>query len=159
MFGVTLAVSERPVSAAENLDLIVREKARDRSEGRASPDCRCLHLGSSRGYGPARPCSPGIRRDNFHISPRPRAPLLCCLDKGKKKRTRSGHDRTSHTLHRDQRWGLWHLQALRRGLCRTAVTLVPRSVSKGSVHLLLEDMRQGMQWDAAHTGWVVVRAV
>lgn len=79
------------MSAAENLDLIVREKAHDRSEGRVSPDCRCLHLGSSQGCGPARPCSPGIRRDNFHISPRPPAPLLCCLDEGEKG-MRSGHD-------------------------------------------------------------------
>lgn len=51
-------------------DLIVREKARDRDEG-----CRCLRRGSSLGCGPARLCSPEIRMGNFHISPRPPAPL------------------------------------------------------------------------------------
>lgn len=61
--------------AAQNSDLIVREKARDPSEGWACPGCRCLHLGSSPGCGRARPCSPETRRDNFHISPRPPALL------------------------------------------------------------------------------------
>lgn len=52
-----------------------------------------------------------------------------------------------------------HLQSLRRGLRGTAVTLVSGSITEGSVHLLLEDVRQGMQRDAAQRGWVVARAV
>lgn len=56
---------------------------------------------------------------------------------------------------------LWsrHLQGLWRRLCCTAVTLVSRSISEGSIHLLLEDMRQGVQWDAAQRGGVEVSVV
>lgn len=61
--------------AAQALDLTVREKARDRTEGLASPGCRGLRPGSSLGCDRARPCSPRIRRDNFHKSPHPPAPL------------------------------------------------------------------------------------
>lgn len=50
-------------------------------------------------------------------------------------------------------------ESLWRGLCCTAVTLVSRSISKGSIHLLLKNMRQGVQWDAALRGWVVERVV
>lgn len=69
-FGVTQAVS-----AAENLDLVVREKARDRSGGWASPGCRCIRLGASPGCGHARLCSPETRKDSYRISPHPPAPL------------------------------------------------------------------------------------
>lgn len=69
----------RPVSAAANSDLRVREKARDRNEGWASPGCRCIHRGSSLGCGRARLCSLEIRKGNYHISPHPPAPLWCCL--------------------------------------------------------------------------------
>lgn len=60
----------------------VREKARDRSEGWASPGCP--RPGSSPGCGPARLCSPETRRDNFHRSPHPPAPLWCWLDESKR---------------------------------------------------------------------------
>lgn len=53
----------------------------------------------------------------------------------------------------------WHSQGLRGGLRCTAVTLVARAVSEGSVHLLLENMRQGMQGDAADGGRVGEAAV
>lgn len=59
----------------ENLDLVVREKARDQNEDWASPGCRCLHRGASLGWGRARLCSLGIHRDTLHISPHPPAPL------------------------------------------------------------------------------------
>lgn len=50
---------------------------------------------------------------------------------------------------------LWrHSQGLWGGLGCTAVTLVPGAVSEGSVHLLLENMRQGMQRDAPDGGRV-----
>lgn len=54
---------------------------------------------------------------------------------------------------------LWLLfnESLWRGLCCTAITLVSRPISKGSVHLLLENMRQGVQRDAAH--WAVQTVV
>lgn len=53
-------------------------------------------------------------------------------------------------------WQLWrrHSQSLRGGLRGTAVTLVSGAVSQRSVHLLLEDVRQGVQRDAAHGGRV-----
>lgn len=68
--GVTRAASQ-----AENPDLVVREKARDRTEGRVSPDCRCLRLGSSLGCGRARLCSLQTHTGSCRISPRPPAPL------------------------------------------------------------------------------------
>lgn len=45
-------------------------------------------------------------------------------------------------------------QGLWGGLRCTAVALVPGSVSEGSVHLLLENVRQGMQRDAPDGGRV-----
>lgn len=70
-YKVTQAVSEA-ASQWRVLDLVVREKARDRNEDWASP---CVHRGASPGCGRARLCSPEIRRDNLHISPHPPAPL------------------------------------------------------------------------------------
>lgn len=69
---------------------------------------------------------------------------------------RNGRSQLSQV--RTEIWGR-HLQSLRRGLRGTAVTLVSGSITEGSVHLLLEDVRQGMQRDAAQRGWVVARVV
>lgn len=52
-----------------------------------------------------------------------------------------------------------HSQGLRRRLRGAAVALVPRAVGQGAVHLLLEDVRQGMQGDAADGGRVVAEGV
>lgn len=72
---------------------------------------------------------------------------------------RNRSSQLSQVRHRDlgpQLWGR-HLQSLRRGLRGTAVTLVSGSITEGSVHLLLEDVWQGMQRDAAQRGWVIAR--
>lgn len=149
--GVTRTVSE------VNLDAIVREKAHGPGEGWASLGCHCRHRGSSLDCGRARLCSLETRKDNFHISPRPLAPLWCWCDESAWKENRIG---TKHSKGvKSIVGGRWHLQSLRRGLCSTAVALISRSISEGSVHLLLENMRQGVQWDAAQRSWVVERAV
>lgn len=74
----------------------------------------------------------------------------CCWGRGGRRGARSRGDAPHH--HR-------HSQGLRWRLRGAAVALVPRAVGQGSVHLLLEDVRQGMQGDAADGGRVVTQAV
>lgn len=80
----------------------------------------------------------------------------------KKKTNKQNNKRWGHIIGFNHSWVKYAtgirsggLQSLWRGLCCTAVTLVSRSIRKGSVHLLLKNVRQGMKWDAAHWGWVV----
>lgn len=76
LFGIQCrSCCERGGVAVHNLNVIVREKARDPGVGRVSPGCRCLHPGSSLGCGRAHLCSLEIHKDNSHISPHPPAPL------------------------------------------------------------------------------------